>query len=220
MHPAAMRRMALTMASVSFGMLMAMVLGSSIFWNVKAEQNAPEAYAMPAKDQINIRHLISFEGILDNGVFAMDAAAAVLENTSNKLIENTVVKLWCNGEIYTFEADLIPPNSAVIVPEKEGRVYKTHQFEWLIEETKTSAYSFPDKITVATGKNGALIVSNPGEEKVSELSVYYRNFLPESDLYVGGKAYCVIVRDLEPGQSIWLYPNNFADDYSKLVYWR
>ena len=233
MNHVKLRRIALTAASVSMSVLTALVLiGSSIDAKVSAqsilvkevdytqsqEKNAPVAISCTP---LIIQKMASYDGkfIEDgSGRQVQDVAAIVLFNNRDTIVPYAFVTVYTDHCRYTFSAYMIPPKSSVLVPEENGQkltetgIVRTFGWTTVARNQNQIRLSFEE-----VGMN-CLRVTNQTGSKVKNVVLYHRTYMSENDLYIGGKAFETKISYIAPGESVLVYPDNYASGYSKIVY--
>ena len=142
--------------------------------------------------------------------------ALMLYNSGDAGVEQTKVVLKRDIMEFVFEADMIPPGARVLVLEKERALYGYKNF--------TSCYGWQTinncgwknwPITIREISIGALEISNRTDETYNQLQIYYKTQL--EGVLVGGVTFVHTVKALDPGQTIQIYPKNYAKGYSQIV---
>lgn len=165
--------------------------------------------------------LVMYEGpSLENGSDApvSDITALVLYNDGQQEVAQAEVKLTAEEEL-TFFASNIMPGAQVLVLEKNVTAWKDREITactgWV------SAADHPtlsaQALEIAQVDMGTLSVTNTTGEKLTDIWLFYKNYLPEGDLYVGGITYIETIEALEPGQTVLIQPTRYAAGYSKVI---
>ena len=72
-------------------------------------------------------------------------------------------------------------------------------------------------VSVKDNGNNGITVSNLSGKKLSNVKVFFKNYLPEEKVYVGGITYTITLKDLEPGTSMNVSASHYDSRYSKVV---
>lgn len=168
-----------------------------------------------------IHNLVRYEGgyLEDRSdIHVTDIAAILLENTGSAGIECARVILhWEDGD-YVFDVTMLPPGMRVIVLEKDGQTYRQHPWTGCsgVQKTGDGDWSaFPVQIAVLDDTK--LQLQNTTDMPIRRLQIYYKNYLPDDRILLGGVAYCYLVDQIPAGQSVTVEPYRFAWGYSKIV---
>lgn len=154
-----------------------------------------------------------------SGEYVVDVAALVLQNTSSTGIKNARVVLQWEQGAYVFELDMLPAGKSVLVMEREKQPFAKHH--WIAcfgEQTVGERVWEPDNaLTVDEVSMGDIRVSNQTEDSLKNVRIYYKSYLPEEGLYIGGIAYCMGISEIDGGATEKLRPFHYAAGYSQVV---
>lgn len=188
----------------------------------RVESLTPVNITLPCKVEgtnLIAENVISYEGpFLEDGSNqeVVNVMALMLYNSGDAGVEQTKVVLKRDIMEFVFEADMIPPGARVLVLEKERALYGYKNF--------TSCYGWQTinncgwknwPITIREISIGALEISNRTDETYNQLQIYYKTQL--EGVLVGGVTFVHTVKALDPGQTIQIYPKNYAKGYSQIV---
>lgn len=166
--------------------------------------------------------IVSYDGWVAEGEIGFEAtntAALLLYNYGTNGITEAEIMLESGAVQLVFAVDTIPAGERVLVPEKTGKGYGPTNFtaysgwqrddneDWL-QETRLRL-GFPDM--------GCITVTNLTDQILHGITLHYKNYLPEASFYVGGKTNKYYVERIEPGETICIYPLNYAFGYSKIA---
>lgn len=219
------RRISLMLASVSFGILFSVVLCASVL-HTDAEgvnlltskvSECGKIHGTP----LTIERISSYDGAFyedGTGREVFDTMAVLVKNQGDQMIYHTWFELEMEDERYHFEATMIPPFSSVLIPEKNGQKYKAGEIVscqgWGVNGQEMLArpieINLIDKMTVH--------IENLSANPVSDLKIFYRTYLFDQDIYVGGKAYCENIEKIPGFKHIDVALPNYCASYSMVVY--
>ena len=74
-----------------------------------------------------------------------------------------------------------------------------------------------DLISVKDNSNGTFSVINLSDETFAEVKVYFKNYLPDEDVYVGGITYIITLEDVEPESEVEVTSRHYDVNYSVFV---
>lgn len=230
MNQVIFRRIALSLASVSFGGFMAVVLLCSICMKTpvycQADGLEPRQSNFSTEGirisctPLIVESLASYDGKFyedNSGREVMGVAAILLRNCSDTTIPYANVIVYTENCRYEFEGTMLPPDSAVLIPEMNGALLQEHKivkcFGWI-----TVSYTLlPENVFIAESDNVKII--NQSQKFLENIWIYHRILLPEENIYVGGKAFISKIPYLAPGESVSFLPENYAPGYSKVVWY-
>ena len=171
---------------------------------------------------LTARALALYEGELlevDTGEYIVDAAALEVENYGDREVAVAYIVLFIQGEEYHFFGTDLPPDSTSLLVEMDGKPYTTN----LCSDCTAWARYAEDRQTLgsvlALSEVGidTIRVENISQQPQEDILLYYKNYLPEGDLYLGGVTYQIYIGTLDPGQHIEISPFRYVSGYSKVI---
>ena len=228
------RRMALSVASVSMSVLTALILFYCVCYippqayivqadTAKQDSVVPESQ-LPMRIEgtdLYLQYIASYDGTFyedgsNREVF--NVAAAVVKNCGDSMISLAVFQVDTGQDSYRFEAMMIPPYSSVMVPEKNAKQYcKCNVLSgsgWSVDAEPMPAYP----ITITPMDIGTLRITNISNEPLTKIQVFHKTYLQESDLFVGGIAFETVVEFVAPNSFAEVRPKFYAGGYSEILY--
>jgi len=165
--------------------------------------------------------LVMYEGpFLESGgdVPVSDITALILYNSGDREIAQAEVVLTGEVEL-TFFASNIMPGARVLVLEKNAAAWQEWNISgcsgWVNEETEVT---IPEgALQIREVDMGTLSVTNISREKLTDIWLFYKNYLSEGDLYIGGITYLVQIGALESEESVTVKPAHYAAGYSRVI---
>lgn len=154
-----------------------------------------------------------------SGEYVVDVAALVLQNTASTGIENARVVLQWEQGAYVFEVDMLPAGKSVLVMEREKQPFVKHHWTACFGEQTTGKGEWESGgvLTVDEVSMGIIRVSNQSENILNNVRIYYKSYLPEEGLYIGGVTYCMGISEIAAGATEKLRPFHYAAGYSQVV---
>ena len=74
-----------------------------------------------------------------------------------------------------------------------------------------------DQVRVTDNGDNSLTVTNLTQEPIVCVRVFYKYYMEDLDVYVGGIAYTAKVTDLQPGEEVQIIPSHYAAGSSRIV---
>ena len=146
-----------------------------------------------------------------------DVAALVIENQGGLLVVGGAVILEMGKERMIFELSFLPPGGTVLVLEKDRKLYPPQAPVTCYGWTKEEYPENPGLVTVESrGLSGWMITNHTGVT-VPSIEVRYKNFDPETGMFLGGISYQVIETDLMPREVRLISPAGFTARESRIV---
>lgn len=144
-------------------------------------------------------------------------AALVVENQGGLLISSGAVIVELEKDWLVFEISFLPPGGKVLVLEKDRKNYHFASSVSCYGWTKEEYPENPGLVSVdAMGLNGLTLTNHTGCT-VPSIQVHYKNYDPETGMFLGGISYCITEDDLLPREVRMLNPDNFAARESRVV---
>lgn len=177
-------------------------------------------FAIPGTTLIAER-IVSYDGWFaegDEGRDVVNCAALLLYNCGEYGIDSGEVVLEAGTVRFEFSVSTLPAGERLLVPEKKGLEYGPEQFSSCngTQVSQQGEWS-ENRIGLEYPDMGSVVVTNLSDQILNEIYLYYKAYLPETCFYVGGNTGIAFVERLEPGQSICIYPYNYALGYSRFV---
>lgn len=151
--------------------------------------------------------------------YVVDVAAIVLFNTARTGIEQAKVELLWDGGKYVFEVQMLPPRRAVMVLDKTRQKFQEHS--WIdcvgVQKTGEGEWLKQQELVVEETGDIEIKVQNMTDQTMYDIRIYYKSYLPTTQLYIGGITYCAGVETLAPGACVKIQPYHYVKDYSEIV---
>ncbi len=146
-------------------------------------------------------------------------AAIVLKNNGDDL-EFAGIGISQGTRSLGFSAAQIPAGATVIILEQNGASFSSSDPYYSATATTRPVDAFEmseDLVTVKDNGNNGLTVTNISDKSLSEIKIFYKNYLEDEDVFVGGIAYTITLNDLEPGEGTDVSASHYASKYSKVM---
>lgn len=167
-------------------------------------------------------YFISYEGDYfedQSGEFIMDGVALCVSNQGDAHIEFASVHIETLDGIYCFEGTCIPPKSTVVILEKYKSIYPTSPIYLAIGTTKKAQKKcLLGDLQIVPIDIGRFEVTNCSDYKLEDVTLYYKRYDSWWDIYIGGITYAISAGTLQAGESKIVFPANYANGYSKVLY--
>lgn len=199
-----------------------LVYNGAALWRPATGEISPQMLAFPMEipgTTLVARHLILYEGgYLEDGshTYEDNVAAILLENTGSDGIECARVILHWEDGAYVFDVDMLPPGMPVIVLERDRQPYALK--EWIACEGVQKC-SFEDwQSILEIEENGIqLQITNPTDQVACDVRIYFKDYLEEQDILVGGIVHSYTVGDIPPNTTVTAEPYRFVKGCSKIL---
>lgn len=158
-----------------------------------------------------------------------------VENGSNAMVENVAMLLVYNGgefpveytqltvaygdETLVFDISALPIGEYLVVQEKNGKTIPAGEITFVgatIVERADMQMS-EGKVQVTDNGNNTLTIKNLTGETIPTVRVFYKYYMQNEDIFVGGIAFTVRINRLNPGASITIQPAHYTSQTCRVV---
>jgi len=169
-----------------------------------------------------IEKLAPYQGMyVEDGGNAQDVEAAMLmvHNKSSFPVEYAQLSVRCGEEILTFDISAMPADARVVVQEKNGKKMPDGQLESIdaIVAQQTELDMSESQARVTDNGNNTLTIQNLTGKMIPSVRVFYKYYMEEEGIYVGGIAFTVRITRLGAGASVTIQPSHYTSKTSRVV---
>ena len=162
-----------------------------------------------------------------NGMFVEDGSNGNIENVAMLLVENhgdfpveyTKIRVQCGQEELLFDISALPAGEKLVVQEKTGKTISDTQATSATALVVQRANMEMSETQVQVTDNGdnTLTVKNLTNETIPTVRVFYKYYMEEEALFVGGIAFTVRISGLGAGASVTIQPSHYTSQTSRVV---
>jgi hypothetical protein len=169
-----------------------------------------------------IKRINSYDGLFfEDGTDreVTNIAAIVLTNTAQTPIEYANITLDRDGTKLHFKAAALDAGATVIVLEAEGRQFAEGEYAGCSAEfaTMEAMELSQNLVRVTETESGSLLVENLTHEDIPCVRIFYKFYMHDMGVYVGGITYTAKVDGLKADSSQTITPSHYLSGYSKIV---
>lgn len=143
--------------------------------------------------------------------------ALVVENQGGLLVTGGAVIVEMGKERMVFEFSFLPPGGKALILEKDRKPFSYQApitcYGWTSEEYPEN----PGLVSVEFMGLSGLSLTNHTGCTVPEIEVQYKNYDPETGMFMGGITYCVQEKELLPREVRTVNPAHFSARESRVV---
>lgn len=146
-------------------------------------------------------------------------ATMVLTNTGSSNIEYGEIYVKSGNENLTFVVSGLPKGKSVVVQEKNKKTFK-NQGNIECSATVVPVDKFAkneDTIKIEETNKGAIRVTNISDKDIPTVRVFYKYYMEDEDIYVGGITFTAMVSDLKKNETQEIYPKHYVSEYSEIL---
>ena len=178
-------------------------------------------YRIPGTDLL-LTKVSPYDGVfLEDGQDAQisGVCAIVVQNAGNRDLEYAEVTLVQGERTLYFRISGLTAGSGVLAMEYDGNAYEPGDYD-----SCTAAVSMvdtfelsPELVQVTEAENGGLTVTNISGEDIPCVRIFYKFYMNDVDVYVGGITYTAKLVDLKAGASQHIQPSHYLVGMSKII---
>lgn len=197
-----------------------------VFFAAQTEVSSSEQEsALPERvpgTQLRIQALVQYEGPYwedGSGEYVANVAALMLHNASENGIAYARVTLVLEEQEYLFEFTYLPAGARLLVPEKNRLPYVRGKVtDCRCGELITGDFGMEDsQLLLSPSGMAGVILENPTDRDQENVCLYYKLYMDEADVYVGGTTYRQPVGRIPAGGKLEIVPEHFVWGYSAVV---
>ena len=168
-------------------------------------------------EQVNSYNGIFFEDGSDRVV--ANVAAIVLNNKGDSCVEYVNITIKCGDIQLQFTGSTLDAGARMIVLETDSKSLPNGKYTDCTTEiaSVTQLVLSEEQVRVEEQENGSLLVTNLTEDKIPCIRIFYKYYMDDVDVYVGGITYTTKVVDLEAGESCTVTPSHYYSGFSKIL---
>ena len=162
-----------------------------------------------------------------NGMFVEDGsnvtvknvAMLMVHNDGNFPIEYTQIRVQHGEETLLFDISALPVGERLVVQEKNGKTItddKADSATALVVQRADMEMS-EGKVRVIDNGNNTLTIQNLTNETIPTVRVFYKYYMENEKIFVGGIAFTVRIARLMPGASVTVQPSHYTSQNSSVV---
>lgn len=171
---------------------------------------------------LTVQKLGSYDGIyIEDGsdTQVSNVCVLLLKNTRDTVAEYAKVTVVLEGKTLTFEASAVPPQATVVVQESgktawtEGTCTSCTAEVARLDEFELSE----DQVKVVDNGDGSLTVTNLTDQEIPAVRLFYKFYMSDEDVYVGGIAYTAKITELAGKASVTVTPSHYVSGSAKVL---
>lgn len=162
-----------------------------------------------------------------NGMFVEDGSNAISQNVAMLLVKNnsdfpveyTQIRVACGQEELLFDISALPEGEQLVVQEKTGKTIsagKATSASALVVQRANMEMS-ESEVQVTDNGDNTLTVKNLTNETIPTVRVFYKYYMEDEKLFVGGIAFTVRISRLGAGASVTIQPSHYTSQTSRVV---
>lgn len=170
---------------------------------------------------LQIEKLAAYTGLfVEDGTNAeVDSVAMLLlHNKSDKAVEYTEITVKYQNETLAFHVTALPAGARMVVQEKDcKKLPDSVPLEAQALIVQRAEMDIAEGISVTENEDNSLTVKNLTGEEIPAVRVFYKYYMEEEELYVGGIAFTVRIAGLGANSSVVVSPSHYVSKTSRVV---
>ena len=145
--------------------------------------------------------------------------AMVLTNTAQTPMEYVSITLERGGTKLCFSAATVDAGATVIVLEADGQPFAAGDYTaCAVEYATVNKLELSEALVrVTETDDGSLLVENLTDRDIPCVRIFYKFYMHDTQVYVGGITYNARVEDLKAGSAQTVTPSHYLSGYSRIV---
>ena len=148
-----------------------------------------------------------------------NVAMLLVTNTGKQSVEYTQICIRYGEETLLFDVSALPVGERIVVQEKYCKPIPqgdaTSATALVIYRPDMAVTN--DKVSVVDNGDNTLTITNLTEETIPTVRVFYKYYMENEDVFVGGIAFTVRLTRLAAGASITIQPTHYNSTTSRVV---
>lgn len=185
------------------------------------ETTAPKALEFPivvTDTGLIVQNMAQYEGPFlesEDQEPVARVAALMIYNPGSKMITSAELVLTQGGRTLRFFFTCLPPQSRVLVLEKNRQLYSSEPVRSCQCLSFTEEIPQSSSIQVTDSENGLAIVNFYDEDKT--VTLYYKQYITDGNFYLGGITGQTRVEHLAAGENREILAAGYAPGYCRIV---
>lgn len=147
-----------------------------------------------------------------------DVAMLLVKNTGADAIEYTEITVKFAGETLVFHITALPSGGQLVVQEKDCKPMPASEpLEASALVVHRAKMAIAPELSVQDNGDNTLTITNLTDEMIPTARVFYKYYMEQENLYVGGIAFTVRITRLGAKGSIKVQPSHFVSANSRVV---
>ena len=171
---------------------------------------------------LTIEKLAGYDGMfVEDGSnrAVQDVAMLLVRNSSDTPLEYTQIRVQYPTETLLFDISALPVGESLVVQEKNGKTVP--------EGTATAANAMvihradmdmsADQVRVTDNGDNTLTIENLTEHTIPTVRVFYKYYMEDQEIFIGGIAFTVRITRLGAGGKVTVQPSHYISQSARVV---
>lgn len=162
-----------------------------------------------------------------DGMFVEDGTNTPLQGVAMLMVKNqgdfpleyTQIAVEFGQETLLFDISALPVGERLVVQERDGKplpaAQPTAATALVVQRAKLDMSE--DKVQVTDNGDNTLTIRNLTDEAIPTVRVFYKYYMKDEDIFVGGIAFTVRITRLGAGGSVTIQPTHYTSETGRVV---
>ena len=162
-----------------------------------------------------------------SGMFLEDGTNREVENVAMLLVYNdavlpityTKITIVYGQETLEFDVSALPAGEALVVQEKNGKAIPAGDMV-SAEATvvrQVDMQMSEEQVKVTDNGDNTLTIENLTEQNIPTVRIFYKYYMEQEGLFIGGIAFTVRITDLQAGAKVTVQPSHYTSQSCRVV---
>jgi hypothetical protein len=162
-----------------------------------------------------------------NGVFIEDGSerdvtgisAIIVDNVGEECVEYAKITLECNGKDLVYKVSTLEPKGTMVVWESSASPYSDGEYGQCVAQVANmnDLEMSEDKVKVTETESGSLQVENISGKDIPCVRIFYKFYMEDLGVCVGGITYTSKIVQLKAGESRNVTPTHYDSEASRVM---
>ena len=147
-----------------------------------------------------------------------NVAMLLIHNDSGKPLEYAQISITFADDTLDFQLSALPAGERIVVQERTGKQIPTGDpQDAVVLAVQQAEMAMASEISVKDNGDNALTVKNLTDKEIPSVRVFYKYYMEDEGLYVGGIAFTAKITRLSANGSITIRPSHYTSQTSRVV---
>ena len=150
---------------------------------------------------------------------SQNVAMLLVKNSGKHPVEYTQIRVQYGQEELLFDISALPVGEKLVVQEKSGKTIsdgKATSASALVVQRADMEMS-ESEVQVTDNGDNTLTVKNLTKKTIPTVRIFYKYYMEDEQLFVGGIAFTVRIAQLGAGASVKIQPSHYTSQTSRVV---
>ena len=172
--------------------------------------------------QLRLERLAPYTGLfVEDGtnINVENVAMLLVSNQGDYPIEYAQIAVQYGAETLLFDISALPAGAQLVVQEKDGKAVPAGQANYAkaLVVRRANLEMSRDQVEVTDNGDNTLTIQNLTDATIPTVRVFYKYYMENEKVFVGGIAFTVRVTDLDAHGSVTIQPSHYTSQTGRVV---